>query len=125
MINGIFNFLIRFSFIKKIYSLLGKNLYYIGTFTALPPPLSQRQESKYILLLKDGNKEAEQKLIEHNLRLVVYIAKRFETQALLPTTLFLLVALALLKLLKHLKQIKTLSLRPMLRDVSKTKYLCF
>jgi RNA polymerase sporulation-specific sigma factor len=44
-----------------------------------PDPLTDEEESKYILLMKEGNKEARNKLIEHNLRLVAHIVKKFET----------------------------------------------
>ena len=52
-------------------------IYYINGPETLPPPLSKEEESDIISRL-EGNEEARQKLIEHNLRLVVYIAKRFE-----------------------------------------------
>ena len=52
-------------------------IYYINGPETLPPPLSKEEENKIIAQL-EGNEEARQKLIEHNLRLVVYIAKRFE-----------------------------------------------
>ncbi|MBO7310187.1 MAG: RNA polymerase sporulation sigma factor SigE [Clostridia bacterium] len=52
-------------------------VYYIGGTDILPPPLSREEESEIISRL--GEEEyARQMLIEHNLRLVVYIAKRFE-----------------------------------------------
>ena len=52
-------------------------IYYINGPETLPPPLSKDEENEIIARL-EGNEEARQKLIEHNLRLVVYIAKRFE-----------------------------------------------
>ena len=55
------------------------DVHYIGGTEILPPPLEAREENKYIQML-DG-KEAEHArnvLIEHNLRLVVYIAKKFD-----------------------------------------------
>lgn len=44
----------------------------------LPAPLTPEEEEAYILRLCDGDDEAKQKLIEHNLRLVIYIAKKFD-----------------------------------------------
>ena len=64
-----------------IYSVLGDNaVYYIGGSEALPPPLKPEEELKCIELLFDEEKRnyAKTRLVEHNLRLVVYIAKRFE-----------------------------------------------
>lgn len=51
---------------------------YIGGSDTLPAPLSREEESACIARLADGDTDASSKLIEHNLRLVVYIAKRFE-----------------------------------------------
>ena len=51
---------------------------YIGGSEILPPPLSRDEEEKAINALKSGDEQAKKLLIEHNLRLVVYIARRFE-----------------------------------------------
>ena len=57
--------------------LFGKTgLYYINGSESLPPPLATEIEEK--LVLEIDKPEARQTLIEHNLRLVAYIAKRFE-----------------------------------------------
>lgn len=54
-------------------------LYYIGGSDVLPPPLTPERESQVIEMLTRGNKkEAKTELIEHNLRLVVYIAQKFD-----------------------------------------------
>lgn len=54
-------------------------LYYIGGADVLPAPLSPQMESEVIeKLRKDNNQEARASLIEHNLRLVVYIAQKFD-----------------------------------------------
>ncbi len=52
-------------------------IYYIGGADVLPPPLTREEENTLIASLEDDER-ARQTLIEHNLRLVVYIAKRFE-----------------------------------------------
>ncbi len=54
-----------------------KGIYYINGSDVLPAPLSREEESEIINRLNE-DKSARQTLIEHNLRLVVYIAKRFE-----------------------------------------------
>ena len=51
---------------------------YIGGSETLPAPLSKEDEAKYIDLLSKGDPAGKKMLIEHNLRLVVYIARRFE-----------------------------------------------
>ena len=51
---------------------------YISNNTLFPEPLSSEEERKYLELMKNGDEEARNILIERNLRLVVYIAKKFE-----------------------------------------------
>lgn len=55
-----------------------KEIYYIGGSEALPPPLSKEEESELLVLLTKGDSSARSVLIERNLRLVVYIARKFE-----------------------------------------------
>lgn len=54
------------------------SLHYIGGSDVLPAPLSREEERACIARLAEGDQEASSTLIEHNLRLVVYIARRFE-----------------------------------------------
>ncbi len=58
--------------------LFTKKLYYIGGNDALPPPLSKDEEEDLVLKLVKGEKSVKSTLIERNLRLVVYIARKFE-----------------------------------------------
>ena len=55
------------------------NIYYIGGSDVLPPPLKGQEELSALEALERGDEQAKQILIEHNLRLVVYIARRFES----------------------------------------------
>ncbi|NMA90949.1 MAG: RNA polymerase sporulation sigma factor SigE [Amphibacillus sp.] len=55
-----------------------KEVYYIGGSSALPPPLTREEEYQLLLKLPNGDKAAKAMLIERNLRLVVYIARKFE-----------------------------------------------
>ena len=55
-----------------------ESIFYIGGSDVLPPPLKGAEEENALLGLEAGNENAKQRLIEHNLRLVVYIARRFE-----------------------------------------------
>ncbi|MDN5325565.1 MAG: polymerase sporulation-specific sigma factor [Moorella sp. (in: firmicutes)] len=52
--------------------------FYVGSSEALPPPLSSDEESDLLLRLEDGDAAVKKVLIERNLRLVVYIARKFE-----------------------------------------------
>ena len=58
---------------------LGGGSFYINGPEVLPPPLDAREEEEAFKALENESYEARQKLITHNLRLVVYIAKKFET----------------------------------------------
>lgn len=53
-------------------------LFYVGSTDILPAPLSKENEFKFLLLCKKGDILAKNKLIEHNLRLVVFLAKKYE-----------------------------------------------
>ncbi len=61
--------------IQDIYEL---PIYYVGGSQTLPPPLEPMEEEKMLKALAKGDNEARQTLVERNLRLVVYIAKKFE-----------------------------------------------
>lgn len=58
--------------------LSGNEIYYIGGSDVLPPPLKGQDELEALEGLERGDESAKQLLIERNLRLVVYIARRFE-----------------------------------------------
>ena len=65
----------------QILNILGISpppVFYIGGSDTLPPPLEKEAEELAIAALQRGDEAARQLLIEHNLRLVVYISKRFE-----------------------------------------------
>ena len=52
------------------------SLFYIGSNDVLPEPLSKEEENAYLVMAEDGDIHARDKLIEHNLRLVVFLAKK-------------------------------------------------
>ncbi len=66
-------------FIRRILFVDADKLYYIGGSTVLPSPLSREEEAKVFDRLREGDPEARDILVTHNLRLVVYIAKKFES----------------------------------------------
>ena len=55
-----------------------QEIYYIGGSDILPPPLKGQEEQSALQAMEQGDERAKQRLIEHNLRLVVFIARRFE-----------------------------------------------
>lgn len=69
--------------VKKVVSVLKKiissdGVFFVGATDILPPPLSKEEEEHFVQLKESGDLEAKNKLIEHNLRLVVFLAKRYE-----------------------------------------------
>ncbi|MBR6690096.1 MAG: RNA polymerase sporulation sigma factor SigK [Bacilli bacterium] len=64
------------NFIKKLLS--SEGIYFVGSTDKLPEPLSKEEEVKYVELSMEGDEFARNKLIEHNLRLVVVLAKKYE-----------------------------------------------
>ena len=68
-----------FQFFQKLVLSRSRGLYYIGGSDVLPAPLEPKREAYVISKLKtEQEQEARSLLIEHNLRLVVYIAKKFD-----------------------------------------------
>lgn len=63
--------------IKKLF-LKVNYIFYVGSSDILPEPLSKEEEIKYVELALNGDEFARNKLIEHNLRLVVFLAKKYE-----------------------------------------------
>lgn len=64
--------------LTRLYAFFGGDIYYINSGEALPPPLSREEEAKIMEQLRAGDEDVKQTLIERNLRLVVYIARKFE-----------------------------------------------
>ncbi len=58
---------------------IDSELLFVGSTDILPPPLSKEDELDYVLKAKSGDMKARNKLIEHNLRLVVFLAKKYES----------------------------------------------
>ena len=65
------------NYIKEILG-LDNVCFYVGSTDKLPEPLTKEEETKYVELASNGDKNARDKLIEHNLRLVVFLAKKYE-----------------------------------------------
>lgn len=56
-----------------------KEVFFVGATDKLPPPLSKTEEHTYLIKAQEGDEESRNKLIEHNLRLVVFLAKKYES----------------------------------------------
>ena len=64
--------------IKIILKFLKNNLFYVNNLDNLPEPLSKELEEKYVIKSMNGDKKARDILVEHNLRLVVFLSKKYE-----------------------------------------------
>ena len=74
-----------------------ESVFYIGGSDVLPPPLKGVEESDTLSALEAGDPGARQRLVEHNLRLVVYIARRFENTGVNLEDLISIGAIGLIK----------------------------
>ena len=66
--------------IKLILDIINKRneLFYVGSLENLPEPLTKEEELLYVKKAEEGDAKAKETLIEHNLRLVVFLAKKYE-----------------------------------------------
>jgi RNA polymerase sporulation-specific sigma factor len=64
-------------YLKKVFSKI-QQVFYVGITDILPEPLSREKEQYYLELKEAGDIDAKNKLIEHNLRLVVFLSKKYE-----------------------------------------------
>ena len=74
MIRKIINYIL--GFIKE------HSIFFVGSADKLPEPLSKEEEARYVESSMNGDKNAKNILIEHNLRLVVFLAKKYENTGL-------------------------------------------
>jgi RNA polymerase sporulation-specific sigma factor len=74
MIRKIINYIL--GFIKE------HSIFFVGSADKLPEPLSKEEETRYVESSMNGDKNAKNILIEHNLRLVVFLAKKYENTGL-------------------------------------------
>lgn len=90
--------------------LLPGKVMYIGGSDTLPPPLKKEEEAALIARLGEGDEEAKSALIERNLRLVVYIAKRFENTGINIEDLISIGTIGLIKAVSTFKADKNIKL---------------
>ena len=96
--------------ILKILEAIGGNVFYIGGNDVLPPPLSPEEEKKIIKEFTAGSLDARNILIEHNLRLVVYIARKFENAGVNVEDLISIGTIGLIKAVNTFKSDKNIKL---------------
>jgi len=99
----------RINYLKLLHKFdIDEYIHYIGGGTYLPPPLSADEELKYISTIEQ--KDSKQILIEHNLRLVVYIAKKFENTNICVDDLVSIGTIGLIKAINTFKSDKKIKL---------------
>lgn len=94
----------------KIFGFGKGELYYINSPQMLPPPLSKEEEQAIIDRLQQGDIKSRDKLVEHNLRLVVYIAKKFENSGVNIEDLISIGTIGLIKAVNTFKADKNIKL---------------
>ncbi|MCI8271631.1 MAG: RNA polymerase sporulation sigma factor SigK [Erysipelotrichaceae bacterium] len=102
-------------FLMKMWMMIWKRkseryVYYIQGNDVLPQPLSKEEELAALIALENGDEEARNTLIEHNLRLVVYIAKRYETNPIFMEDLISIGSIGLIKAVNTFKRDKNIKL---------------
>lgn len=96
---------------KNIFFHQGGDIHYIGGAEILPSPLTPEEEAKCIEeLLQNQSEEARNELIEHNLRLVVYIAKKFDNTGIGVEDLISIGTIGLIKAINTFKADKNIKL---------------
>lgn len=98
------------AFLRKIGLIRGESIYYIGGSDVLPPPLKGQEEQVALEKLEQGDEKAKQLLIEHNLRLVVYIARRFENTGINLEDLISIGTIGLIKAINTYRRDKNIKL---------------
>ena len=86
------------------------SIYYIGGSDVLPPPLPSDQEQEYLVQMEAGDSKAKSVLIERNLRLVVYIARRFENTGVNLEDLISIGTIGLIKAISTYRRDKNIKL---------------
>ena len=88
----------------------GSGLFYIGGSDVLPPPLEREEEEKAIVAMESGDEAAKRLLTEHNLRLVVYISRRFENTGINLEDLISIGTIGLIKAINTFRSDKNIKL---------------
>ena len=97
-------------FVLRLMGATPEKVLYIGGSDVLPPPLSREEEAKAISAMGSGNEQAKSTLIEHNLRLVVYIARRFESTGINLEDLISIGTIGLIKAINTFRPEKNIKL---------------
>jgi len=98
---------------EQLLSILGlepREVFYVGGSVTLPPPLTKEEEERALTALEDGDESARRLLIERNLRLVIFISKRFENTGIHLDDLISIGTIGLIKAVNTFKTGKNIKL---------------
>ena len=111
----------------KILNLLKGFFYFTGSYSnnVFPPPLSSEEEEKCISKMLEGDIEARNKLIEHNLRLVAHIVKRFENDSISNDDLISIGTIGLIKGIDSYNPSKKIKITTYIAKCSENEILMF
>ena len=100
------------NWLQRLLKKLGlyPSLYYIGGTDVLPSPLKGAEEQEALAAMEEGNEEAKALLIERNLRLVVFIARRFENTGINLEDLISIGTIGLIKAISTYRRDKNIKL---------------
>ena len=104
MMQKLIAFLVRMGLFPQ------KSVHYIGGVDILPPPLKGKEEQEALEAMERGDESAKQRLIERNLRLVVFIARRFENTGVNLEDLISIGTIGLIKAIGTYKRDKNIKL---------------
>lgn len=97
-------------FLQRLGLLPQNTVFYIGGTDVLPPPMKGAQEQEALVRLESGDETAKQQLIERNLRLVVFIARRFENTGINLEDLISIGTIGLIKAISTYRRDKNIKL---------------
>ncbi len=98
------------AFLVKIGLIRPAGIFYIGGADVLPPPLKGEQEQAALAALEQGDESAKQLLIERNLRLVVFLSRRFENTGVNLEDLISIGSIGLIKAISTYRRDKNIKL---------------
>lgn len=94
----------------QIKSKVSGEIHYINGYETLPPPLKKEEEAEIFIRLEEGDESAREPLIVHNLRLVVYIARKFESSGVGVEDLISIGTIGLIKAVNTFRPSKNIKL---------------
>ena len=113
-------------FLQKLYlKLFKREIHYINGPIALPEPLTIEEEQALSEQLVGGDEKAREKLIVHNLRLVVYIAKKFENSGVNIEDLISIGTIGLIKAIEKFDINNLEEIKEELKEIGFTQFYTF